>query len=56
VIFPARHLGVSSRLTFFQGGFLDGWRGLVIAVSNFNGTFFKYMKIYADKATGRRAG
>lgn len=37
-----------------QGGFLDGWRGLVIAVSNFNGTFFKYMKIYADKATGRR--
>jgi glycosyltransferase involved in cell wall biosynthesis len=40
---------------FFQGGFLDGWRGLVIAVSNFNGTFFKYMKIYADKATGREA-
>lgn len=39
---------------FIQGGFLDGWRGLVIAVSNFNGTFFKYMKIYADKATGRR--
>jgi glycosyltransferase involved in cell wall biosynthesis len=41
---------------FFQGGFLDGWRGLVIAVSNFNGTFFKYMKIYADKATGRASG
>lgn len=38
-----------------QGGFLDGWRGLVIAVSNFNGTFFKYMKIYADQATGRRS-
>ncbi len=41
---------------FIQGGFLDGWRGLVIGVSNFNGTFFKYMKIYADKACGRVSG
>lgn len=31
-------------------GFLAGWRGLVIAVSNANGVFYKYMKIYADRA------
>lgn len=30
-------------------GLLAGWRGLVIAVSNANGVFFKYMKIYAEK-------
>lgn len=30
-------------------GILAGWRGLVIAVSNANGVFYKYMKIYADK-------
>ncbi|MBA3581033.1 MAG: glycosyltransferase family 2 protein [Gammaproteobacteria bacterium] len=27
-------------------GFLAGWRGLVIAVADANGVFFKYMKIY----------
>ncbi len=31
-----------------RGAFLDGWRGLVIAVSNANGVFFKYLKPYAD--------
>jgi glycosyltransferase involved in cell wall biosynthesis len=30
-------------------GFLEGWRGLVIAVANANGVFFKYMKIYAKR-------
>lgn len=34
-------------------GFLDGWRGLVIAWSNANGVFFKYMKVYADHAVAR---
>ncbi len=34
-------------------GFLDGWRGLVIAVSNSNGTFYKYMKVHADRALER---
>ncbi|HUO82602.1 MAG TPA: glycosyltransferase family 2 protein [Gammaproteobacteria bacterium] len=36
-------------------GFLDGWRGLVIAWSNANGVFFKYMRPYAErmKAGGR---
>lgn len=41
---------------FFQSyvlklGILEGWRGMVIAWSNANGVFFKYMKIYADKQT-----
>jgi len=28
-------------------GFLDGWRGVVIAFSNANGVFWKHMKAYA---------
>lgn len=32
---------------FIKLGCLAGWRGLVIAVSNFNGVFFKYMKAYS---------
>ena len=36
------------RVYVFQLGFLDGWRGLVIAVCDANGVFFKYMKPYAD--------
>lgn len=31
-------------------GILDGWRGLVIAVSDANGTFYKYMKPYGDRS------
>jgi len=31
-----------------QLGFLDGWRGFVIAVSNFNGKFFRYTKRYIN--------
>lgn len=34
----------------FQRGFLDGWRGIVIATCTAIGTFFKHMKRYADKA------
>lgn len=34
------------RTYLFQHGWLDGWRGLVIAVSNANGVFWKYMKKY----------
>ena len=30
-------------------GLLDGWRGLVISVSNANGVFWKYIKAYAKK-------
>jgi glycosyltransferase involved in cell wall biosynthesis len=38
---------------FIRLGFLDGWRGLVIAVSNSNGNFYKHMKIHADRALER---
>jgi hypothetical protein len=44
------------RTLLLQGGFLDGWRGLVIAWSNANGVFFKYMKPYADRAVRAEAG
>jgi len=36
-------------------GFLDGWRGLVIAICDANGVFFKYMKPYADHAVQRES-
>lgn len=42
------------RSYILQGGVLDGWRGLVIAHSTANGTFFKHMKIYADRKTDNR--
>lgn len=41
------------RSYFIRLGVLDGWRGLVIAISDANGTFFKYMKPYADRAVER---
>jgi len=31
---------------FFKLGFLDGSAGLVIAVGNFEGTFYRYLKLY----------
>ena len=37
------------RSYIIRGGVLAGWRGLVIAWSESNGVFFKYMKIYADQ-------
>lgn len=33
----------------FQLGFVEGWRGLVIAVSTSNGSFYKHMKAYVDE-------
>jgi glycosyltransferase involved in cell wall biosynthesis len=33
-------------------GFLDGWPGFVIALGNFEGTFYKYAKLYEKKAMG----
>lgn len=35
------------RTYLLQRGCLDGWRGLVIAVSNANGVFWKYIKNYS---------
>ncbi len=34
---------------FLKLGFLDGYRGLVIAVSDFNNVFFKYMNRYIEQ-------
>jgi len=31
---------------FFQKGFLCGYEGLLISISNANGVFYKYMKLY----------
>ena len=33
---------------FLQLGFLDGWRGYMIAISNYNGKFFRYTKRYIN--------
>lgn len=41
------------RTFFLRLGFLDGWRGAVIAFSDANGVFFKYMKPYADERLKR---
>lgn len=53
--YPTGVIMIRAMWAFFRSyvvklGFLAGWRGLVIAVSNFNGVFYKYMKIYADNA------
>ncbi|MCI0400180.1 MAG: glycosyltransferase family 2 protein [Gammaproteobacteria bacterium] len=42
-----RSLWALFRTYVLRLGFLDGWRGLVIAVSEANGVFYKYMKVYA---------
>jgi glycosyltransferase involved in cell wall biosynthesis len=33
-----------------RAGFLDGWAGFVIALSNFEGTFYRYAKFFERKA------
>lgn len=48
-VYPVALIVLKAAFAFFrtyllQRGFLDGWRGLVIAVSNANGVFWKYMK------------
>lgn len=32
------------RIYFFKRGFLDGWAGFVLALGNFEGTFYRYAK------------
>jgi glycosyltransferase involved in cell wall biosynthesis len=39
-----------------QLGFLEGWRGLLIAHCEAQGSFFKHMKRYVDAKTQRSAG
>ncbi|MDA3788223.1 MAG: glycosyltransferase family 2 protein [Desulfobacula sp.] len=36
-------------LYILKFGFLDGWPGIIIAVGNFEGTFYKYAKFYLKK-------
>ncbi|WP_163557865.1 glycosyltransferase family 2 protein [Halomonas sp. NO4] len=43
----AKSLFAFVRTYCFRLGFLDGWRGLVIAFSNANGVFWKHMKAHA---------
>jgi glycosyltransferase involved in cell wall biosynthesis len=40
-----------ARIYLFRWGFVDGWAGFVIALSNFEGTFYRYAKRY-EKAQG----
>lgn len=37
------------RAYFLRLGILDGWRGLLISVSEANGVFYKYMVIYSKR-------
>ena len=48
-----RSLWAFFRTLVLRRGFLDGWRGAVIAVSDANGVFFKFMKPYADERLRR---
>lgn len=34
------------RMYVFRYGFVDGWAGFIIALSNFEGTFYRYAKCY----------
>lgn len=34
------------RMYIFKRGFIDGWAGFIIALSNFEGTFYRYAKRY----------
>jgi len=38
------------RCYFLRLGLLDGWRGLLISISEANGVFYKYMVIYSKRA------
>ncbi|MFA6409170.1 MAG: glycosyltransferase family 2 protein [Gammaproteobacteria bacterium] len=33
------------KIYFFKGGFMDGWPGFLIALGNFEGTFYRYAKL-----------
>jgi glycosyltransferase involved in cell wall biosynthesis len=46
----AHGLAAFLRHYVFRAGFLDGWAGFVIALSNFEGTFYRYAKHYEREA------
>jgi glycosyltransferase involved in cell wall biosynthesis len=41
------------QIFFLKRGFLDGWAGFVIALGNFEGTFYKYAKLLELQAAWR---
>lgn len=49
VFIVVKALFAFTRSYIFQLGIMEGWRGLVIACSNANGVFFKYIKAHAAK-------
>ncbi len=56
--YPTPIIVIKSAFAFFrsyvlQRGFMAGWRGLIIAWSNANGVFYKYIKILADQRVAR---
>ena len=53
LLITARSLWAAVKTLVVQRGFLDGWRGVVIAWSNASGVFFKYMKPLADERRAR---
>jgi glycosyltransferase involved in cell wall biosynthesis len=53
LLIAARSLWAGVKTLVLQRGFLDGWRGVVIAWSNASGVFFKYMKPLADERHAR---
>lgn len=46
----ARGLWSFFKLYFLKRGILDGWPGFVIALGNFEGTFYRYAKLHEMKA------
>lgn len=49
----ARALWAFFQIYILKRGFMDGWAGLVIALGNFEGTFFKYAKLHELQAGWR---
>ena len=47
----AHGIGAFVRHYIVRAGFLDGWAGFIIALSNFEGTFYRYAK-YAERMNG----
>ena len=41
----ARATWIFIKIYFLKRGFLDGWAGFIIAFSNFEGTFYRYVKL-----------
>lgn len=44
-------LGAFFQIYLLKRGFLDGWAGFVIALGNFEGTFYRYSKLM-EKQSG----